>query len=320
MGNSKFVSEKLWRSGRTSGLTSIALWKTTTILILSVTAFALPPREKDATQYGMGLIVNLPFPENEVNQVVQDVIQNGLIRGTKEYNKDEYITGATPVTSTKVFPEWTDGGKVFYKVRLKAIDPRNFKDSSDVGTLVVRYVVQPQGDKNTVLHIDARFVEDFRRIMHPSNGSVESAEYKDIHDHLDAIESMKAQTLEAQKEKQEQSANTQMPALVDETTAAVPPPALTNTAGPDAPPNAGPPAPSQTLEQRVQDLRHQVQRLVKSPGAALKSAPFHTASTLQSLPTGTEVLIVISTTYWLGVETHEGQHGWILRDELELVP
>ena len=320
MGNSKFVSEKLWRSGRTSGLTSIALWKTTTILILSVAAFALPPREKDATQYGMGLIVNLPFSEIEVSQVVQDVIQNGLIRGTKEYNKDEYITGATPATSTKVFAEWTEGGKVFYKVRLKAIDPRNFKDSSDVGTLVVRYVVQPQGDKNTVLHIDARFVEDFRHIMHPSNGSVESAEYKDIHDHLDAIESMKAQTLEAQKEKQEQSANTQMPALVDETTAAVPPPALTNTAGADAPPNAGPPAPSQTLEQRVQDLRRQVQRLVKSPGAALKSAPFHTASTLQSLPTGTEVLIVISTTYWLGVETHEGQHGWILRDELELVP
>jgi hypothetical protein len=320
VGNSKFVSEKLWRSGRTSGLTSIALWKTTTILILSVAAFALPPREKDATQYGMGLIVNLPFGENEVSQVVQDVIQNGLIRGTKEYNKDEYITGATPATSTKVFAEWTEGGKVFYKVRLKAIDPRNFKDSSDVGTLVVRYVVQPQGDKNTVLHIDARFVEDFRHVMHPSNGSVESAEYKDIHDHLDAIESMKAQTLEAQKEKQEQSANTQMPALVDETTAAVPPPALTNTAGTDAPPNAGPPAPSQTLEQRVQDLRRQVQRLVKSPGAALKSAPFHTASTLQSLPTGTEVLIVISTTYWLGVETHEGQHGWILRDELELVP
>jgi hypothetical protein len=298
----------------------MGLWKTATILVFSIAAFALPSREKDATQYGMGLIVNLPFPEIEVTQVVQDVIQNGLIRGTKEYNKDEYITGATPTTSTKVFAEWTEGGKVFYKVRLKAIDPRNFKDSSDVGTLVVRYVVQPQGDKNTVLHIDARFVEDFRHIMHPSNGSVESAEYKDIHDHLDAIESMKAQTIEAQREKQEQSANTQMPALVDETTAAVPPPALTNTASADAPPNAGPSAPSQTLEQRVQDLRRQVQRLVKSPGAALKSAPFHTATTLQSLPTGTEVLIVISTTYWLGVETHEGQHGWILRDELELVP
>ncbi len=76
----------------------------------------------------------------------------------------------------------------------------------------------------------------------------------------------------------------------------------------------------QTLEERVKDLRHQVQRLVKAPGAPLKSAPFHTASTLQSLPTGTEVLIVISTTYWFGVETHDGQHGWILRDELEQLP
>ncbi len=74
------------------------------------------------------------------------------------------------------------------------------------------------------------------------------------------------------------------------------------------------------MEDRVHDLRRQVQRLVKAPGAALKSAPFHTATTLQSLPTGTDVLIVISTTYWLGVETHEGQHGWILRDELELLP
>jgi hypothetical protein len=267
----------------------------------------------------MGLIVNLPFPESEVTQVVQDVIQNGLIRGTKEYNKDEYITGANPASNTKVFPEWTEGGKVFYKVRLKAIDPRNFKDSGDVGTLVVRYVVQPQGDKNTVLHIDARFVEDFRRTVHPSNGSVESAEYKDIHDHLDAIESMKAQTIEAQKEKQEQSLQKQVPTLADEATATAPP-ALANPAGSDTPLTAGPPAPPQTLEQHVHDLRRQVQRVVKSPGAALKSAPFHTAATLQSLPTGTEVLIVISTTYWLGVETHEGQHGWILRDELELVP
>jgi hypothetical protein len=319
VGTSKFVSKKLWFSGRTSGLTSMILWKTAAILIFSLAAFAGPSRDKDATQFGMGLIVNLPFPENEVTQVVQDVIQNGLIRGTKEYNKDEYITGATPATSTKVFPEWTEGGKVFYKERLKAIDPRNFKDSSDVGTLVVRYVVQPQGDKNSVLHIDARFVEDFRRITHASNGSVESAEYKDIHDHLDAIESMKAQTIEAQKEKQEQLAKKQTPVVVEESSSSAPP-AFTNAAATSIPPNGGPPPTDQTLEQRVQDLRRQVQRVVKAPGAALKSAPFHTASTLQSLPTGTEVLIVISTTYWLGVETHEGQHGWILRDELELVP
>jgi len=78
--------------------------------------------------------------------------------------------------------------------------------------------------------------------------------------------------------------------------------------------------PGQTLEQRRQDLRKQVERLVKSPGAPLKSAPFHTASTLQLLSTGTEILIVISTPYWYGVETHDGQHGWMMRNELELLP
>jgi hypothetical protein len=268
----------------------------------------------------MGLIVNVPFPESEVVQVVQDAIQNGIIRGTKEYNKDEYITGATAASSTRVFPEWTDGGEVFYKVRLKALDPRNFKDSSDVGTLAVRYIVQPQGDKNTVLRIDAVFVEDFRHTSHASNGSVESAEYKDIHDHLDAIELMKAQTVEALKEKQEQSARKLMPAPVQEASGKAPSATPANATSTDATPDGRPPSPPLTLEQRVHDLRRQVQRLVKAPGAPLKSAPFHTATTLQSLPAGTEVLIVVSTTYWFGVETHEGQHGWILRDELEQVP
>jgi hypothetical protein len=304
----------------------IVLWRIGVTLVLSLAALALPGREDNAISYGMGLIVNVPFPESEVAQVVEDVIHNGIIRGTKEYNKDEYITGASAASSTRVFPEWTEGGKVFYKVRLKALDPRNFKNSSDVGTLAVRYVVQPQGDKNTVLHIDARFVEDFRHIAHASNGSVESAEYKDIHDHLDAIESMKAQTVEAEKEKQEQSANKQGAALsnlnldLNATPAPYPQPSPANVARDDASPNAAASSSPQTLEQHVQDLRRQVQRLVKAPGAPLKSAPFHTASNLQSLPAGTEVLIVVSTTYWFGVETREGQHGWILRDELEQLP
>ncbi len=302
-----------------------ALWKTGLVLVFSFAAMQASAREKDATQYGMGLIVNIPFTESEVAQVVEDVVQNGIIRGTKEYNKDEYVEGAAAANSTKAFKNWTEGGRVFYKVRLKAIDPRNFKDGSDVGTLAVRYVVQAQGDKNTVLHIDAVFVEDYRHVSHASNGSVESAEYKDIHDRLDEIESMKSQTVEAEKEKQEQLARKQNPTARVEMSSSS---SSSSSLSPSAPttvtlaPTASGPAqaPPQTLEEHVHDLRQQVQRLVKAPGAALKSAPFHTASSLQSLPAGTEVLIVISTPYWLGVETHEGQHGWILRDELELVP
>jgi hypothetical protein len=304
-------------ASKMTATSSAWLWKIGLIVALSVVALPLPAREKDPIQYGMGLVITVPFPESEVTQVLQDLVQNGIIRGSKEYEKDEYITGATAVSSTRLFPEWSEGGKVFYKVRSKAVDPRNFKNTNDVGTLAVRYVVQAQDDKNTVLHINAIFVEDSRHVVHQSNGSVEGAEYKDIHDRLDALALMKAQTVDAEKEKQEQGTRKQ-PVPVIETAPA-------NAPAPDSPTPAiasanTPQTPPQTLEEHVRDLRQQVERLVKAPGAPLKSAPFHTASTLQSLPAGTEVLIVISTPYWFGVETHAGQHGWMLRDQLEQLP
>ncbi len=168
-------------------------------------AFPLAGREKSKLSYGEGLIVNVPLPASEVEQVVEDVAQNGVIRGTKEYNKDEFVSGAKAATSSHVFPAWTEGGKVFYKVREQALDPRNFKDSSDSGTLVVRYVVQAQGEKNTVLRINALFKEDFRHIVHQSDGSVETAEYNDIREHVEAIELMKKQNVEAEQERQERS-------------------------------------------------------------------------------------------------------------------
>jgi polyhydroxyalkanoate synthesis regulator phasin len=243
-----------------------------------------------------------------------------------------------------VFPAWTEGGKVFYKVRKQALDPRNFKDSGDVGTLAVRYVVQPQGEKNTVLRIDALFVEDFRRSVHLSNGSVESSEYKDIQDRLAAVELMKKETAEALEAKQEQLAKQNF-GLGSDTVLLSTPPATAksfesgsgeNATGevPSAPaapsplasptsamaqPSAGE-LPAESLEQHVAELRRQVERLIKKPGAPLKSAPFHTASTLKSLEPGVEILILISTPYWYGVETHDGQHGWIRRDQLEQVP
>jgi hypothetical protein len=316
-------------------------------------------REKDVLQYGAGLIVNIPLPEPEVVQVVEDVAQNGIIRGSKEYNKDEYITGAVEATSTPVFAAWTEGGKVFYKVRKQALDPRNFKDSGDVGTLAVRYVVQPQGDKNTVLRVDALFVEDFRHSVHQSNGSVESSEYKNIQDRLAEVELMKKETAEALEAKQERQARQNFgpgsdkdkdkevlstpPAAakagdrvmgesanvegtnIEKTngqatpiSAPQPSPALPTSAMPQAPGTSEQPA--ESLEQHVAELRQQVERLVKKPGAPLKSAPFHTASTLKSLQPGVEVLILIATPYWYGVETHDGQHGWIRRDQLEQMP
>jgi hypothetical protein len=347
------------------------------LLLLFPGALPLAGRGKDKLHYGEGLAVNIPAPESEVEQVVAEVADNGVIRGTKEYNKDEFVSGAKAATSSHVFPAWTEGGKVFYKVREQALDPRNFKDSSDSGTLVVRYIVQPQGQKNTVLRINALFKEDFRHIVHQSDGSVESAEYRDIREHIDAIELMQRQNVEALNERREKLEKKQTSSSQAETgawpvpqseqpAAAAPvesrqdaaPSGTTQVAsesmpdqsqpvqeqpiqnqpmqnqpmqsqagqdqpsqdqpGPSLPSGSGPAAiaSGQSLEEHVKDLRRQLERLVKDPGAPLKSAPFHTASTLQSLPTGTEVLILISTPYWYGVETHDGQHGWIMRDDL----
>jgi hypothetical protein len=285
-------------------------------------------RAKNVLQYGAGLIVNVPLPEPEVAQVVEEVAQNAIIRGTKEYNKDEFITGANEAKSTPVFRPWTEGGKVFYKVRQQALNPLNFKNSNDVGTLAVRYVVQPQGDKNTVLRIDALFVEESRHASHQSNGSVESSEYKDIQDRLQAAELLKKETAEALEAKQEHEAKQKFGMSNGTILLSTPPPATleSDVAGgssPNSPPSNSGPSPSWTsdsgisLEQHVSDLRREIKRLVKAPGAPLKSAPFRTASTMKSLEAGTEVLILILTPYWYGVETYDGQHGWLRRDQLE---
>jgi hypothetical protein len=278
-------------------------------------------REKNVLQYGAGLIVNIPSPEPEVVQAVEEVAQDTIIRGTKEYNKDEFVSGAVEAKSTPVFPPWSEGGKVFYKVRLQALNPLNFKNSNDTGTLAVRYVVQPQGDKNTVLRIDAIFVEEFRRAVHQSNGSVESSEYKDIHDRIQAAELLQKETSDALEAKQEHEAKQKF-GMDSNTTLLSTPPAtaeMSNASPASSSPNPDNQVPETgvSLEQHVADLRRQVQRLVKQPGAAMKSAPFRTASTLKSLDPGAEVLIVISTRYWYGVETRDGQHGWLRRDQVE---
>jgi len=354
------------------------------LAIFIVIAAALPSaaRKKETVAYGEGLIINVPSPAAEVERVVADIAADGIIRGTREYNKDEFVNKAQPASSCSVFPDWKDGGKVFYKVRTEALDPRGFKDSNDIGTLAVRYVVMPQGAENTVLRIDALFKEDFKRTVHLSDGSVENSEYRDIQDHLDFFELMKKEDAEAVRKRRPGMTKTQNPAgsamedaesssssrnvlsadvpnaqgskpapagaprdipaaaAANTTSTAVPAapvssspqvanhlPSVRDSSGSSGPAASGPPDPGNqagsgpqdtlSLEQRVKALQGQVECVVKPPGAPLKSAPFHTAMNLQSLPTGTEVLILITTPYWYGVETHDGQHGWVSRDEVK---
>ena len=276
-------------------------------LIVVILISPLQAREKARrVDYGAGLRVEIESPESEVLQAVEDVADDGIIQGTREYNKDENISGASSVASTPVFPAWTGPGKAFYKVRAEALDPRNFKEGGDVGTLAVRYIVQSAGPAKTNLRIDAVFVEDFRRTVHPSDGMVESSEYKDITDHLDQMHLRQKETEEATKKGELDLARREL--------------RRTPTDDNGASRLAAARVSSQTMEQHVQDLRHQVERRVVASGAALKSAPFHTASTLKPLIPGTEVVILIVTPYWYGIETRDGQHGWLFHDQVEALP
>lgn len=288
-------------------------------LLLALSSPASARDKKDTVQYGMGLIVNVPDSEADVLKAVEEVVQNGVIRGTKEYAKDEFVNGAAAAADSPLFQPWTDGGKIFYKVRQHALDPRNFKDGGDVGTLAVRYIVMKQDEAHTVLKIDAIFVEDFRRRTHASDGSVEGAEYKDIHDHVDALESMKQQAAEAEREKQEATERKLLPVNSTPQVEDVPQPLTERKLEPPAN-EVSANSSVEELKKRVSEMRSLAERKVKAQGTALRAAPFQTATSLQTLPAGAEVLIVIATPYWFGVETHDGQHGWISRDELEELP
>lgn len=275
-------------------------------LLLSCSALpALADGHKRKQDFGLGFSSIIQAPESEVLEAVDAVVNDGIIRGSKEYNKDQYIENAVAASSSKLFPEWKEAGKMFYKVRNQVVDPRGFYESNDAGTLAVRYVVQSKDPTSTIVRIDAVFVEDFRRTVHPSDGSVENAEFKDIQDHVDAIEEQKKAATEAEKNREQAIAHRALEQKAAETEME----ALSSSQSSE-----------QSLEDRVKQLRRQVERLIKAPGAQLRSAPFHSATSLKSLEPGAEVVVLVRTPYWFGVETEDGQHGWIRQDQLELLP
>lgn len=275
------------------------------LLLLSLAPPSHGREPKKKADYGAGLSTEISSPEEMVVQAVEAVVNDGIIQGSREYNKDKYVEKAAPATYSPLFDSWKGPGKVFYKVRTEVLAPANFKESQDQGTLAVRYIVESKGPQQTVLRIDAVFAEDFRHAVHPSDGSVENAEYRDIQDRVDTLELEKRQAAESERHRQEELARKtlEQKAAQEQASAAARAKGSANTP-----------------EQKVENLRRQVERIIKAPGAQLKSAPFHSATNLKALDAGSEVVILIATPYWYGVETEDGQHGWINHTQLEPLP
>src|SRR5579884_3843300 len=138
------------------------------------------------------LVVAVDAPAADVEKAVQEVTADQIIHGTYSYEKEKTLYGAHPEEQSRAFRTKPGPGKVFYKVDEKVLAPRNFKDTGDIGTITVRYVVQPVNANRTNLQIHAVFV-DAGHHLHTSQGTVESSEYAAIREHLAGVQDAKRQ-------------------------------------------------------------------------------------------------------------------------------
>ena len=241
----------------------------------------------------------------EVRQAVQFVVHDQVIHGTLIFDKEPILNGAEAVDSSPLFDPWQGPGHVYFKIRKNAIAPRHFLDSGDQGTIAVRFVLIPVDANRTRVKIDAIYQETAHRTFHPSDGTVEKSEMKEIKDQLETLQEAAAQAADARR--RQTSAELVRQSVIrqrEDETARI---GNAQTALKD-------------LEQQVNALHHELERRVKSPGADLKAAPFQSAATLKTLSAFTDVVILIITPHWLGVETPDGQRGWIPQELLEQLP
>jgi hypothetical protein len=269
------------------------------LLLLPVTGMA---KETLTTP---GLIREFFGSLEEVRQAVQFVVHDQVIHGTLIFDKEPILNGAEAVDSSPLFDHWQGPGDVYFKIRKNAIAPRHFLESGDQGTIAVRFVLIPVDANRTRVKIDAIYQETAHRVFHPSDGTVEKSEMKEIKDQLETLQEAAAQAADARR--RQTSAELVRQSVIgqrEDETARI---GNAQTALKD-------------LEQQVTALHRELERRVKSPGADLKAAPFQSAATLKPLSAFTDVVILIVTPYWLGVETPDGQRGWLPQELLEQLP
>jgi hypothetical protein len=262
----------------------------------------------DKAKESPGYVIELPAKESEVLPIVTEVAADTVIHGTYVYERDKTLTGAMPAKTSTVFGEWQGPGNVYYKVLTGALAPRHFQDSADIGTITVRYVVQPVGEQRTRIRIDAIFIEDGRRKAHLSDGTVETSESKEIQDKLQENQLAQEKTAEELKSRQEDKAAqaNELRERQDQ---------QEEEASLDAAQSSIP-----GLQKQLHDLRRKAELRVKESNTPLKSAPFQKAADLKSLGAYTELVVLIVTPYWYGVETTDGHRGWLRHDQVEQLP
>jgi hypothetical protein len=254
---------------------------------------------------GSGFAVELPFTEADVVSVVQSVAEDHIIRGTYIYERERTLNDAASANSSSYFGAWQGPGLAFYKVRKDALAPRNFKESADIGVITVRYIVHGTSPNSTHLEILAVFVEDGTKRVHPSNISVESAEFTEIQTQLQTLQRdrQRTESMQAEKRRAEEQAALAAKQASEESAAYE---AVESSIT--------------SLQKRASELQRTLEVRIQNPNTELKAAPFHSAASLAKLAVNSDVLVEIVTTYWYGVETVDGHRGWVRRDQVGPLP
>jgi hypothetical protein len=284
-----------------AGLSWLILFISAPLLFAATSLLASPPKELSTP----GLVREFAAPIDDVRQAVLAIQKDHIIHGTLVFDKEPTLTGAEAVSSTPLFDPWKGEGEVYYKVRPNAIAPRHFLESADAGTIAVRYVIIPVDHDRTRVKLDAVYLETAHKVVHPSDGTVEKSEMKEIKDALDSLQEAAMEAADARRRELSAELVRQSYARQreEETT-------RLNNAQSNV----------RDMEQEIVSLRHELERRVKAPGADLKAAPFQSAANLKTLPAYTEVVVLIVTPHWLGIETPEGQRGWLPIEHLEPLP
>jgi hypothetical protein len=275
------------------------------LLCLSTLCFAGARKDLQSPN-ALQVIVNAPLEDTVA--AVEQVAGDAVIYGTQSYQKDRNLMGAHHAESSKAFGDAPPQATIFYKVADSVLSPTNFKNSADMGTLTVRYVVTRFDERNTNLRIDAVFIENSSRKVHESDGSVEAAEFGEVRQRVEQIEAKReidrAEVERIARERKEKQAELDLMARQD----------AANTV------NAKAETAAVDLEQRVAQLRKKAELRVKASGTNLKTAPYKSAANLQALPPYTDVVLLIVTPYWYGVQTVDGHRGWVHHSEVETLP
>jgi hypothetical protein len=281
------------------------------LVVLALPAFGRT-REKAAPSF----TIDVDKPFDRVVTVVEDVARGGVIRGTFEYAGDEQLEGAKFSETSKFFPAWDGGGKIFYKFRDKTLAPKHFIESNDVGTVAVRYVVQNNGPSSTRLTIDAVFIENGGHHPHPSDGYVETCEFAEIGKRLQEFDQ---QAMPGANEFSSSKEGKPMPGAVPGTA----------SGGSDdihraiADQKAQLAAETTNL-QKLEDQSGQIRRAefvrVRAERAELKASPYAHARVIEALKPGQELTILAKSAYWLRVRSEDGQEGWLHHSAVEAQP